>query len=292
MKEMKKIIFEKVMGVLLAVFVMVSMVLPLGVCAAENSTLDVADDTNMFVGTINGEDVIGYLDVTYVYYLSGKDYNASFVTLDENGAPKYRLYMRINKDVAVGTYSDSSVYDRDKIYVAVYTEFNETKQKFSDYYTFQDSNKGWTVELTGAEYSDNGVFKGTIDGTCMVGAYNDSPSYTEVTVSGSFNFKMQTIHPTMEKYRTDHSEYNEANEVSFVQSFGTPSVGSSAIGSGSSGSSSSVNHTCRTCGGTGSCQKCYGSGVIINSYSGKLQSCIRCLGSGKCAVCAGTGSVN
>lgn len=292
MKKMKKILFGKAMGVLLAVSVMMSTVLPLGVCAAENSTSAVEDDTNMFVGTINGEDVVGYLDKTYVYYLGGKDYNACFVTFDENGAPKYEVFMCINKDVPTGTYSDSGKYDKNKVHLSVYTVFNATTQKFTDYYTLKDSDKSWTMELTSAEYSDNGVFKGTVNGTCMAGPYNHSPSYTEVTVSGSFNFQMKTIHPTMETYRAEHSDYNEANEVSYVQSFGTPSVSSSANGSDSSGSSSSVNHTCRTCGGTGSCKKCYGSGWITNSYSGKLQRCMRCQGSGKCAVCAGTGSVN
>jgi len=46
---------------------------------------------------------------------------------------------------------------------------------------------------------------------------------------------------------------------------------------------------CSSCGGSGWCKKCAGSGVIINSYNGKLQSCAGCLGSGICAVCAGTG---
>lgn len=95
-----------------------------------------------------------------------------------------------------------------------------------------------------------------------------------------------------ETYRAEHSEYNAANMVSYVQSFGTPSSGASASGSASSGTGSSVDHTCRTCVGTGSCKKCYGSGGITNSYSGKLQSCMRCQGSGKCAICAGTGTVN
>jgi len=290
MKRMKNILFGKAMGMLLAVSVMVSMAMPLSVNAAEDSKSGVEDNTNMFVGTINGEDVIGYLDKTYVYYLSGKDYNASYVIFDENGAPKQKIYIRINKDVPAGTYS-SSGQDTDKVYLSAEMAFNATKQKFSDSYTFIDSDKDWTLELTSAQYADDGVFEGTVNGTCMAGRYNNSPSYTEVTISGSFNFQMQTIHPTMETYRAENPEYNTANETSYVQSFGTSPAGSSANGSGSSGSSSSVDHTCRTCGGTGSCQKCFGSGVIINSSNGKLQSCVRCLGSGKCAVCAGTGSV-
>jgi len=288
MKRRTNVLFKKAMGILLAVSVIVSMILPLNATAAESGAAAVEDDTNMFVGKINGEDVIGYLDETYVYYLSGKDYNASFVTFDENGAPKYMVYICINKDVPTGTYSDSGKYDRDKVHLSVYTVFNTTTQKFSGYYTIKDSDKSWTMELTDAEYSDDGVFKGSIDGTCMPGPYNHSPLYTEVTISGSFHFQMQTIHPTMETYRADHPEYNAANEVAYVQSFGTSSAG----GSASSKTGSSVDHTCRTCGGTGSCKKCYGSGWITNSYSGKLQTCMRCQGSGKCAVCAGTGTVN
>lgn len=292
MKKRANVLIRKAMGILFAISMIVSMILPLDAAAAESSSMVVEDDTNMFVGKINGEDVVGYLDETYVYYLGGKDYNASFVTFDENGALKYKVYMRINKDVATGTYSDAGEYDRDKMYISVYTQFNETKQKFSDYYTFRDSDKSWTVKLDNAEYADDGIFNGTLDGTCMAGAYNYSPSYTEITISGSFNFQMQTIHPTMETYRADHPEYSAANEVSYVQSFGTPSAGASAGGSTSSGTDSSVDHTCRTCGGTGSCKKCFGSGWITNSYNGKLQSCMRCQGSGRCAVCAGTGTVN
>lgn len=250
------------------------------------------DTTNMFVGTINGENVVGYLDNTYVYYLSGKDYNATFVMLDENGVPKYDVYLRIDKDMSVGTYSSSGKYDKNHISLGVHTEFSETDQQYDDYYTFGDSSKSWTIELTGAEYSDNGVFTGTVDGTCMPGAYCHSPALTEVTISGSFNFQMQTIHPTMATYRAEHSEYAVAHEVSYVQSLGTPSVGPSTAKDSSSTSSSSIDRTCRTCNGTGSCQKCYGSGVIINASNNKLQRCMRCQGSGNCAVCAGTGKVN
>ncbi len=284
MKKRKKLLLQKSMGVLLAFSVIVSLALPLRASAA-------ADNTNMFVGKINGEDVVGYLDTTYVYYLSGKDYNASFVTFDENGTPKYELYIRINKDVPTGTYSDSGKYDKDKVYIAVYPEFNKSTNKFGGSYTFRNSEKGWTVGLNSAEYSDNGVFEGTLEGTCMPDKYNSSPTYSEVTVSGSFHFKMQTIHPTMEAYRTGHPEYNEAHKVSFVQSLGTPPSGSGQTGNGSSGSNLSVDHTCRTCGGTGSCTKCYGSGAIVNSYNNKVQTCVRCSGSGKCAVCSGTGAV-
>lgn len=293
MKGITKTLLKKAMVVLLTAAIMASMVFPLGAYAAGSNTSAVEDTTNTFVGTINGEEVIGYLDNTYVYYLSGKDYNASFVTLDENGAPKYKIYIRINEDVSVGSYSDSGKNDRDKVYLFVYTKFDKTKETFNDSYTFRDSKKSWTMELTNAEYSDDGVFEGTLEGTCMPYTYNHSPAYTEVTISGSFHFQMQTIHPTMETYRSEHSEYAAANEVSYVQSLGTSFGGSSSGASTSSASkgSSTVDHTCRTCKGTGSCQKCYGSGVIINSYNNKVRTCVRCQGSGKCAVCAGTGEV-
>ncbi len=147
MKRRANVLANKAMGILLAVSVIASMILPLNAIAAESGAAAVEDDTNMFVGKINGEDVLGYLDTTYGCYLSGKDYNASFVTFDENGAPQYKVYMRIDKDVPTGTYSDAGEFDRDKLYIAVYTQFNVAKQKFSDYYTFRDSDKSWTVKL-------------------------------------------------------------------------------------------------------------------------------------------------
>lgn len=137
--------------------------------AGKNNTSTVADDTNTFAGTINGKNVIGYLDSTYTYRVSGDtDYNATFITLDENGAPEYEIYIRMYKDVSTGTYSNSGQYDKDKIFLTVYTVFDEASQKFGGSYTFLDSNKSWTINLTNAEYSDNGVFKGTIEGTSIV----------------------------------------------------------------------------------------------------------------------------
>lgn len=259
----------------------------------KNNAPAVVDDTNTFMGTINGEDVIGYLDSTYTYNLSGEmDYNATFITFDENNAPEYEIYIRINKDVPTGTYSNSGQSDKDKAFLTVYTVFDENSQKFGGSYTFRDSNKSWTIGLTNAEYSDDGVFKGTVEGTCMPGRYNSSPAYNELPISGSFNFQMRTIHPTIEAYRAGHPEYAAAHEVNYVQSFGTSSVGSFSGGDDSSGSKSPVDHTCRTCHGTGVCQKCFGSGAIKNSNNFKLEKCMRCQGSGKCAVCYGTGSVN
>ena len=152
------------------------------------------DDTNTFTGTINGEDLIGYLDCTYIYELSGEiDYNASFVTFDENNTPEYEIYIRIDKDVPTGIYSDSGQDNKGKAYLTVYTVFNETSQKFGGSYTFIDSNKSWTIELTNVEYSNDGVFKGTVEGTCMPGPYNSSPTYNELPISGSFNFQMQYL---------------------------------------------------------------------------------------------------
>lgn len=259
--------------------------------AGLNNTSAVVDNTNTFVGTINGEDVIGYLDSTYTYHLSGEmDYNATFITLDENNAPEYEIYIRINKDTPTGIYNHQS--DKDKAYLTVYTVFDKTSQKFGGSYTFRDSNKSWTMELTNAEYSDDGVFQGTVEGTCMPGHYNSSPAYKELPISGSFYFQMRTIHPTMETYRAGNPKYDAAHKVSYIQSFGTPYVDSFSGGDDSPGSKSSVDHTCRTCHGTGTCQKCYGERAIINSYNHKVEKCVRCQGSGKCAVCYGKGIVN
>lgn len=258
-----------------------------------SNTSAVFDDTNAFVGTINGEDVIGYLDSTYTYHLSGDvDYNASFVTFDKNGEPEYEVYIRMYEGVPAGTYSDSGKNDRDKVFLTVYTVFDEKSQKFGGSYSFWDSDKSWTMELTNAEYSDDGVFKGTVEGIGMPGRYNHSPAYTELPISGSFNFQMRTIHPTMETYRTDHPEYDAVHEVSYVQSFGTPSIGLPPDLDDSDEGKWSVDHTCRTCRGSGVCQNCYGLGNIKNRYNYRVEKCVRCQGTGKCPVCYGTGEVH
>lgn len=61
--------------------------------------------------------------------------------------------------------------------------------------------------------------------------------------------------------------------------------------SSSSESDTEIDYTCRTCGGTGLCKRCFGFGVIINSYNHKLYDCPRCQGSGGCVVCYGRGIV-
>lgn len=287
MKKIGKILFGKAMGVLLAVAVMASMVFPLGAYAAEDNTTAVEDDTNTFVGTINGEDVIGYLDKTSKGYSSGITYQATFVTFDENGIPKYEILINVDKNIPLGTYCDTDPtnYGSYKISTSVYTEYNETKSQFGGLYWLRDTAK-WSMELTKAEYADDGVFEGTYtEGAAVPSPYTKSPLYTEVGISGTFNYQMGKTHPTMETYRAEHPEYGSS------KGSGAPSVGSSGGDTSSSGSSSSIDHTCRTCGGSGSCKKCYGSGWISNMYNGKLNKCPRCYGSGNCSVCYGTGSV-
>lgn len=292
MKTKMNTLLGKAFGICMAFVAAFGMFTPITAYAVEDNSSAMEDSVNTFVGTVNGEDIIGYLDVTYAYYLGGKDYNACFVTFDESGAPKYEIYIRIDEDVPVGTYSDAEKHDKDKVFLFVYTAFDETTQQFKDSYTFRDSNKSWTMELTNAEYSDNGVFEGTLEGICMPYAFNDSPSYTEVEISGAFHFQMQTLHPTMETYRSEHPTYDSAHEVSYVQTLGTPAINfSTGDEPAFPDTNFKVDHTCRTCHGTGLCQRCHGLGETKNPYDFKVRDCVRCQGSGICTVCYGTGKI-
>lgn len=286
MKGITKILFGKAMGIVLAAAMIASVAVPMGADAAGSSTATVEDTTNTFVGTINGEEVVGYLEDTDLGYRSGLTYESKYLMFDGSGVPRYKVYIEIDKNLETGTYSSEGEYDRDKVYVTVYAKWKEESAKWEDYYTFRDSDKAWSFSLTGADYSDNGVFTGSVSGLCMPGPYSGDASDAQLEISGSFNFQMQAVHPTVEAYKAEHPDK--------ARNYGSSSTGSSS-GSDKSTSSdsgkSAVDHTCRTCGGTGSCKKCYGSGSTINPYNGKVRDCVRCRGTGDCAVCYGTGKV-
>ena len=49
------------------------------------------------------------------------------------------------------------------------------------------------------------------------------------------------------------------------------------------------DRSCSKCGGTATCQNCYGSGTKYNHVTGNTLQCTYCKGSGRCWLCNGTG---
>ena len=50
-----------------------------------------------------------------------------------------------------------------------------------------------------------------------------------------------------------------------------------------------MDNSCSKCGGTATCQNCYGSGTRYNPTTGNTLQCTYCKGSGRCWLCHGTG---
>lgn len=72
----------------------------------------------------------------------------------------------------------------------------------------------------------------------------------------------------------------------------SPVSGSSGYSAGSGGSSSSEREKlCPSCGGSGSCQTCYGGGQVTDYATMKRVQCRQCRGTGRCQTCGGKGRV-
>lgn len=246
---------------------------------------------NTFVGTINNKNVVGYLDDTYKYHIDGEtEYNGEFVVYDKQGNALSKLSIAIDKGTGAKTYCPEN--NKSSVTLRYYPQLSKNYKWGSCYAT--SSSDDWTVTLSDVNYSDDGVFTGTVNAVLKPAKYGGSGLEGTVRVTGAFNLTMKEVHPTAKTYREKNSKYNAANPHDFNQYYnsGVEDSDSSSSTSPSSGSSTNkIDHTCRTCGGTRKCNGCAGRGWKISSATGKIIDCTRCHGTGTCQVCHGTGKV-
>lgn len=280
---------------------------------------------NLFIGTIDGEEVVGYLDNTSIYTdtkSKESDYNGCFAIYDGDGELVSSLTVRAYEDAAVGEYSED---DELKVTVLYYATVRESDLKWSNGFTTHESDE-WEVELEEADYTKDGIFSGEIEATLIPSSYNRSPVADEIEISGEFNFQMHTIHPIAQAYRDAHSDYDTAHKITSHKlrgettdkktataagkngngsktgsSTGTTTSKSSTAGnstattsgqgtSAGSGKSSSADAEdwCSYCDGYGDCKYCYGLGECDACLGSGEITCSSCGGSGLCQSCYGT----
>lgn len=244
-------------------------------------------EENTFAGTINDKEVVGYLDDTYQYRIDGStDYNGAFVIYDSKGTALYKLAIRIDKGSSAKTYTNGS----SAVSVSYYTALSK-ECKWGSTYTTATSDD-WTITLSEVNDASDGVFKGTMNAVLKPAKYGGEGLEGEVRISGAFCMQMQEVHSVAREYRRANLDYDTANPHNFYQSYSdTNSSSDSSTDSSSGSSTTAVDHTCRTCKGSGRCGGCAGRGWKISSASGKVIDCVRCKGTGRCQVCYGTGKV-
>jgi len=257
-------------------------------------SVDTVAEENTFFGTIDGEEVVGYLDDTYQYRIDGEtDYNGGFVIYDQEGRALHQLWIRIDEGNSVKTYTSAS--KGGALSVSYYPALSEDFKWGSRYDTAASDD--WSITLDEVNCSSDGVFSGTINAVLKPAKYGGKGLEGEVQISGVFHMQMQEVHLVAEEYRKENSKYDAANPHNYYQSYsddtssGDISSSDSSTSSTSSGSSFKVDHTCRTCHGDRKCTGCAGRGWKVNKNNGKIYDCVRCRGTGQCDVCHGTGKI-
>lgn len=128
----------------------------------------------MFIGQLDGNNIVGYLDSTDLFYYFdgfGHDADASFVCFDVEGSPLYRIMIRVDSNTKPGIYNvNTKVID----YVSVDIHYNEETCRFNDYYRIVEGATDWIVQISEINL-DKGIVRGAITGTLLPSRYNSSP---------------------------------------------------------------------------------------------------------------------
>ena len=263
---------------------MMTVVLML-VCFAGASAAAVS---NSFVGYVNGEPVIAFFDHSNVTYMSGpNDLDATFVSFDENGQPRYSFCVRIDEHTKERTYSPGNGTKKD--YFSIRLEYLPDSLQFMDYYRIVESATDWQVTFTTVNW-DAGIVRGKVKATLTPSKYNHAPYPTRssVYVEGSFEFQSKTIHPVMADYRAMNTDYAEKYDTYFAYSIDSPVA---PMPSGNGGSSGQSSQRCTHCSMSGRCNTCGGDGRLDAVSSSFIlgNACRTCGGNGRCIWCGGDG---
>ena len=251
----------------------------------------VQNGQNVFVGSIDGEILVAYLDHAVTEYW-GDDSGglARYVSFNADGTPQYYLVFRIDRDVSARSY-DTVTKNNHTLNVFVYEAYNPTYYSWSKYYNMSSAQKNgayFRLSLTRAntEYKNIDI-AGSVDGYLYPGEYGKSPSKSRVYLTGSFQFRVGDVHPVMQAFRALNPGYHAArpNDMAY-ETLAGPSGGNSYSYDGSS----SEPRLCYSCFGNGGCIVCGGTGRLMAVQDTMLgNGCRTCNGSGRCGACGGDG---
>ncbi len=251
-----------------------------------------ADETpaNTALVNIDGTDYVFYLKEADLSY--GNQIEATYITFNPRGEMLYRLRIQLDKDIPTGSYTNKDrTYDND-IYLD--TEYYSSTNVWGKSYRASYSRGSFDLNLS--YRSDDWM---TYEGS-FTGSLNYTMRDNNISISCSyFNFTMGTTNELATSLAAE-TQKEESNSTSDTEKSSAGTAYSAAsnyyddydFDEDTYSGKSSVDHTCRSCHGTGNCSICGGDGN--NSYgssTGREHSCHTCHGSGRCQVCYGTGKV-
>ncbi len=248
------------------------------------------DSSNILTANVDGKKKIFYLEETK----AGSDgYEISFTSFNDDCSPDSHCYLRIDSREEPGIYSNENGF-RYSAYFSISTKYDVGKDSFSDSYVVIDySSKKTetygTYELClNQKIADSDVISGTMNATMRAYMYSNLPKDATLQVSNlEFHCKKGETHPVVLELRKNTQVSDDGN-ITGGSDFDIYDDEDGYV-------DTKVDHTCRTCKGSGECTGCAGRGWkrSWNSYSGeyRLIDCVRCSGSGSCSVCYGTGKV-
>lgn len=225
-------------------------------------------ERNTMKATIDGVEETFYLVHTGKTAGGRKNFSAYSVKSDGTIGKKLTLGFGTNLKPGITVTAEDDDYDFSMTYKDAYNGFQYAARKGKGSYTC-----GITVNESEASHME-GTFSAT---TKMI----DGSGTVQIT-NGSFNL-----------YYGEQIDWVKALVPAKTSGGGSyAGVGGYDAGSSSgSGSSTSIDHTCRTCHGSGLCKSCAGRGEKRRSSDGKVRDCNICRGSGSCSICYGTGKV-
>lgn len=228
-----------------------------------------AMEENIIKATIDGKEEIFYVVVTEnnakggYYYFHG-------LSLTSSGTLGKSLSFGVNPNVQTGKTAEFDVI------------YYRPDYSLDEQYSKKSKQKA-VYTLTVNE--ENGThLEGTFEADLKTGSRH---GYAVIPISGSFNLNYgQQVDSVKELYDIAKGRGSSSGSAAS----GSPAI-SGNVDTGTT-RKETVDHTCRTCGGTGRCYICGGDGLNrLGSDEGKVHKCHTCHGTGTCQVCYGSGVV-
>lgn len=245
---------------------------------------------SMFIGTVDGEQVVAYLDHAFADYWDKKtDHVAYFVSFNADGSIQYRFSVRVEKGASTGVYNATA--KSLKVSAGFHEIYLTSSGLWSGGYSMSNtyaSGDRCRVTLTRANTErDNSDICGNVEGYMYPGKYGSNRSKSRVYITGSFQYSIGEVHPIMQSYRANNPAYHAAqpNGSTLI------SIEFPITHSNDSISDGTYNERlCYSCGGSGNCITCSGTGRLLAVQDTLLGSgCRTCSSTGDCNACGGDG---